>query len=164
MRRGEHAHVDRDRLSLRARVAGCADPAARAKLRLGVEAYVADFVEENGAGVGLLEATDPPRVGAGKGAFLVPEEFALQQGLRNRRAVHRDERLLGAIAVLIDRPGDQFFPGAGLPADEHGHGRGGDAADLLVNFLHRAAIADDGVAAGDDVANLDRLEHEPARQ
>ena len=64
--------------------------------------------------------------------------------------------------MLIDRSGDQFFAGASLTANEHGHGRGGDAADFLVGLLHGAAIADDGVAAGDDVADFYRLKHESA--
>ena len=48
--------------------------------QLGLERrlHLRDFVEHQGAGVGLLELADA-RVGrAGEGAALVPEEFALQ--------------------------------------------------------------------------------------
>ena len=50
------------------------------------------------AAVGLLEFADAARDGAGEGALLVAEQFGFQQVLRDRRAIDRDERLLGAAA------------------------------------------------------------------
>ena len=43
------------------------------QLRLRVEADVADFVEKDGAAVGLLEAANPTRVAPVKAPLLVPE-------------------------------------------------------------------------------------------
>ena len=53
---------------------------------------VADLVEEEGAAVGQLEAALLAAGRAGEGALLVAEQLGLEQGLGERRAVHRDER------------------------------------------------------------------------
>ena len=58
--------------------------------------HVADFVEEKRAAVALLEAADARAGRAGERAFLVAEEFALEQLLGNGRAVDRDEALRAA--------------------------------------------------------------------
>ncbi len=44
-------------------------------LRLRARAHVADFVEEERAAVGLLEASDTLLVGAGERAFFVTEQL-----------------------------------------------------------------------------------------
>ena len=54
-------------------------------------AHVADFVEEQRAAVGLLEAADALLVGAREGALLVAEQLGLEQVLLQRRAVHLHE-------------------------------------------------------------------------
>ncbi len=125
-------------------------------------AQVADFIEENGAAVRLLETPDAPRVGSGKGAALVAEEFALQQRLGDRGAIHGDERFFRAVAVLVDRAGDEFLAGAGLAADEHAHGLRRDAADLFINLLHRAALTDDRVSRSRGAAERDGRKHHAA--
>ena len=67
-----------------------------------------------------------------------------------------------AIAVLINGAGDQFFAGASFAADQNGDRLSGDAPDLLINLLHGAAVADDGVACGLAAAHLHRLRHQAA--
>ena len=109
--------------------------------------HVADLVEEERAAVGLLELADALPVGAGERALLVAEQFALEQRLGDRGAVDRQERLVGAVGVLVDRAGDQFLAGAALAEDQHGHVLGGDAADGLVDLLHGRRAADDRVGA-----------------
>lgn len=49
------------------------------ELDLDVGGDVADFVEEEGSAVGLLEASDAVAVGAGEGALDVSEEFAFEE-------------------------------------------------------------------------------------
>ena len=98
--------------------------------------------------VGLLEAADAAGLGAGEGAAFVAEQFAFQQGFGDGGAVDGDEGRFGAVAVLVDGAGDEFLAGAGLAADEHVDGLGGDAANFLVDGLHGAAVADEGVARG----------------
>ena len=89
--RGDDAHVHAQR-------AGAAEPLELVllehaqDLRLRARAHVADFVEEQRAAVGLLEAADALLVGAGEGALLVTEQLRLEQVLLERRAVDLDER------------------------------------------------------------------------
>ena len=49
----------------------------------------------------------------------MPEQFALDEIARNRRHVDGDERTLLALAVIVQRAGDQLLAGAGLAADHH---------------------------------------------
>ena len=105
--------------------------------------HVADFVEENRAVVALLEFADALQGRAGEGAAFVAEQFAFQQLLGDGGAVDREERLLAAVAVMINGAGDQFLAGAALAGDERGGVGGGDLADELEDLLHRLAAADD---------------------
>src|SRR4051794_11781399 len=61
------------------------------ELRLEFERHFADFVEEDGAAIGELEAADALRDGAGEGAALVSEELAFEQSRRDGGAVELDE-------------------------------------------------------------------------
>ena len=81
-------------------------------LRSGVQ--VADFVQEDGAAVGQLEFAAAGGGGAGEGAFLVAEQFGLEQLGGNGGAVHLDERAGGERAGIVDVRGQQFLAGAGF--------------------------------------------------
>ena len=76
------------------------------------------LVEEDRPPVRLLEPSAPLVKGAGKGPPFVPEELALDQGVRNGRAVDLDEGPPEAGAFLMDRPGDQLLAGSRLPVDQ----------------------------------------------
>jgi hypothetical protein len=54
------------------------------------------------------------RIGAGEGALLVAEQFALDQIARDRRHVDGHERPVAALAVIVQRARHQFLAGAGL--------------------------------------------------
>ena len=108
-------------------------------LGLRVRAHVADFVEEQRAAVGLLEAADALLVGAGERALFVAEQLRFEQVLLQRGAVHLDEVARGAVRVVVDGAGDQLLAGAGFAADEHGRVALGDLADDGEHFLERAA-------------------------
>src|SRR5439155_5746941 len=86
VRRREHAHVDLQRL-----VSADAFELARLQeaqeLHLRRQRDLAHLVEEERAAVRLLEAAFAPADGAGERALLVSEELALDQRLRERRAV-----------------------------------------------------------------------------
>jgi hypothetical protein len=79
---------------------------------LQVERHVADFVEEERAVLCLLEAALAHRLRARERAALVAEEFGLQQILRNRRCVERDERAVRARAMSVQRARDKLLSGA----------------------------------------------------
>ena len=98
---------------------------------LELERNFADFVEEQRAAISGLKPPGAITHRAGEGAFHVPEELALEQLVRNRRAVHRDQRPLAAEASLVNAAGDDFLAGARLTQDEDaGPGRR-DQLDLL---------------------------------
>ena len=79
---------------------------------------VPDFVEEQRASAGLLEA--PPAHGdrAGEGAFFVPEEFAFKHAGVQGHAVYGNERFLAARRGKVDGARDEFLAGAGFAGDE----------------------------------------------
>ena len=118
-------------------------------LRLRVGAHVADFVEEQRAAVGLLEAADALLVGAGERALFVAEQLRFEQVLLQRRAVHLDEVARRAQRVVVDRAGDQLLAGARLAADQAGRVALGDLLDDREHRLQRAARADDPVEVVD---------------
>ena len=94
------------------------------QLGLHQRAHLRDLVEEQRAARRLLDAPDLGGGGAGERALLVAEQLRLEQLLRQRRAVDRDERLAGAIRSLVDQARDHFLAGPGLAGDEHGGFRG----------------------------------------
>ena len=59
---------------------------------------LADLVEKQRAALRLLKPADAPFVRAGERAAFVAEQFAFQQRRRERRAMHRHERLFRARA------------------------------------------------------------------
>src|SRR5439155_165033 len=89
--RGDDPHVHFDRL--RSADAGELPLLQEAKkFRLREHAEVADLVQEQRAAVGELDLAEPARQSAREGAFLMPEQLALDEGLRDGRAVEGDER------------------------------------------------------------------------
>ena len=124
------------------------------QLHLGGELDVADLVEKQRAAFGELEAPLLARVGAGERPLLVAEELRLDQRVRQRAAADLDERLLRARRVVVDGVRDQLLAGAGFAAQQHRRARPRHLGDLLVDPLHRAAVADD---AGKVVALLQLL-------
>ena len=73
--------------------------------------------------------------GAGERPPLVPEELALEERLRERRAVHRHERALRARAVVVERARDHLLARAALAPEEHRRAARRDARD---DVEHRA--------------------------
>src|SRR5438132_9434250 len=96
--------------------------------------------------MGLLESPDAVAVGAGEGALDVAEQLALQQALRQGRAMDLDERPRRARAGVMDRRRQQLLPGAALAPDQDGRGARG----------HLAGHADH--LADGRAGTLDRLE------
>ena len=134
------------------------------QLHLRLRLQIPDLVEEQRPFVRLLEAANAALVRAGEGTTLVAEQFAFEQILRDRAAIDRDERRLGARAMLVNRARDQFLARAGLTANQHCYRLRRHAANLLAHFLHPAAHADQRrVAATGRIGERDRLAHDPTR-
>ncbi len=104
------------------------------ELHLHLDRDLADLVEEERAAVGELEAPRLARHGAGERAALVAEELALDELLRDGRAVDLDERLVLAARVLVQRAGDELLARAALAGDEHRGRRVGHALEDRVEL------------------------------
>src|SRR6185436_17268063 len=89
------------------------------ELGLEIETHLRDFVQQQSPAVGSLERALSPGGGAGEGPLLVPEERALDQALRHRGAVHRDEGRLSTRALLMDRARDQLLARPRFSLEQH---------------------------------------------
>ena len=123
--RGDDAHVDL-RLDVRADLAHDAILQHAQQLDLHRRRGLADLVEEDRAAVGLVKESALLADGAGERAALVAEELGLQQRLRQRAAVDRDE-LAAAAGVVVDGARDELLARARLAGDQHGRHGLGDA-------------------------------------
>ena len=91
VRRRHDPDVDADRrLTADAKELALGQYAQKASLQR--RCHVADLVEEQGAAIGLFEAADAALRGARERAFLVAEEFRLEQLRSERRGIERHER------------------------------------------------------------------------
>jgi hypothetical protein len=107
------------------------------ELRLRGGGHFADFIEQESAAVGQLEAADAALGGAGEGAALVAKDFAFHEGFGDCRAVDGYEGAARAGREAVNRTRDNFLAGSGFAGDQHGgrarRGHFHDAHD----FLHR---------------------------
>ena len=81
-------------------------------------------------------------VGPGEASFAMAEQFAFDQVFRQRTAIDGHHRLGGAMALSVQRAGDQFLAGAGFAEDQHAGIRRRDFGDPLANALHGRRFAD----------------------
>src|SRR5262249_59898069 len=84
------------------------------KLGLRLERHLADLVEEEGAPVGQLEASDAPRVRTRARALLVAEELALDQARRQGGTIALHERHVAASAPAMQGAGENPLARPGL--------------------------------------------------
>jgi hypothetical protein len=82
--------------------------AQEAHLQIG--RHVADLVQEQRPAFRLLEAAPARALRTGERAALVSEELGLEQILRDRRGVDRDERSGRPWAVAMERSRDELLP------------------------------------------------------
>ena len=101
-----------------------------------------DFVEEDGAGVGGLEAAGAVVDGPGKGPADVAEQFAFQQVLVQCAAVHANEGPAAPRAEAVNGLGDQFLAGARLAQQQHRRIRLGHLPHEPIAMLHGRTGAD----------------------
>ena len=123
------------------------------ELDLRVERQLAHFIHEQRALVRELEPADATLNGARERAFLMAEQLALPDPLRDRATVDLDERTILAIALVVQCTRDQFLSRPRFAREQH---RRLDARDLSHLAQHRAqrfALAHD-VTEVDIGANL----------
>ena len=117
MRGGDHADIDGDFLLVAAEALQAFVLEHPQQLHLGRRRHIADLIQKKRALVGLLEPPNAPRLGPGERAPFVTEQFALEQRLRDGRAIDGDERRFGAMAVLVNGPRDEFLAGPRFALD-----------------------------------------------
>src|SRR5690606_35043464 len=86
---------------------------------LYLRTQLADLVEEQRAASRSRESPFAPRDGAGERASLVPEELRLEDALRDRRTVDRDERPRSPRALLVNEPRDELLARPAFAQDHH---------------------------------------------
>jgi hypothetical protein len=117
-------------------------------LALERQRQLAQFVEEQRAAVGDAEQPHARADGARERAAHVAEQFALEQLRRNRCAVDRHERLVGARAAVVQVMREQFLAGAALALDQHRRLGARRAFDERQRVGERLARGDQAPAAG----------------
>ncbi len=134
---------------------GAAQPAHGARLdhgqQLGLQRLrqQADLVEEDGALVRGLEEAGFRASRVGEGAPLVAEQLRLEQRLRDRRAVQRDERARRARAGPVEHARHEPLAASGFPFEQdRGRSAPGERAreqttDGVPDRLDRRALAEE---------------------
>src|SRR4029450_13510855 len=95
------------------------------KFHLGLRRHLADLIEKQSSPIRELKASLTPIGGTGKRPFLVAENLALEQRLRNRRVVDRHEWKGCPRAELVDGLSNELRARSGVGGDEDARaGRG----------------------------------------
>ena len=106
---------------------------------LQVEPHVADLVEKQSAVVAGGDLADLSCLETtSERARFVAKQFAVEQGVRDSRTVHGDERTISAQAAQMQGPGEGFFAAACLALQQDGNVAVDDAAgqqDILAHPL-----------------------------
>ena len=110
------------------------------ELRLGGQRELADLVEEDRPAPRRDEQAGVVAVGAGERAPDVAEELVLQQVVRDRRAVDRQERRVGLGPGRVQGAGHQLLARARLARDQHVAARRADLADQGLDRPASAAL------------------------
>src|SRR5262245_26807837 len=69
-----------------------------------------------------------------EGPLLMPEEFALDQGLWNRSAIYPHQRFAATSAPIVDGAGYELLASAGLAQDENCRVGRSDLTDRVANI------------------------------
>ena len=143
--RGDDAHVHADQFAATdAEEFAFGQHAQQAGLQR--QRHVADFVEEQRAAIGLLEASDVSSLRTSERTGFMAEEFAFQQLGGDGGGVERDERLARAWRFAMQRVRDQFLARSGFTGDQHRQRRLRQPPDRTKQRTHRRRIADEFTA------------------
>jgi len=72
----------------------------------------------------------------------VAEQLRFEQIRRERRSVERDESLVRARAVPMQRASNELFTRTGFARDQHRHARTRQPTDRTEDFLHRRRLTE----------------------
>ncbi len=117
------------------------------------QAHERHFVDEERAAMRQFAAAHSADIAPVNAPSALAEQLRLGERLGNRRRVERDEPLLRARAVVVNRAGDELLARARLALNQHGAVHRRDELQALEDGLHRGALADD-VAEAIPIAQL----------
>src|SRR2546428_5475240 len=140
VRRGDDPHVHWDRLAAAYSVDESVLKHAE-QFGLRLEGEFADFVQKKRAAVCQFKPSLPSLVRAGERPAFVAEEFAFDEALRQRRAVHAHKGLVPSCAPLVNRACQQLLAGTSLPGDQDRGIRRGYSLRQPHDFLKRLALS-----------------------
>src|SRR4029079_13407030 len=83
-------------------------------------AHLRHFVEKQRPAARLLKLSGLALCGAGECSALIPEQLSLEQLLRQRGTVQRDERTVGSRGRAMQEASEDFFSGAGFAEQQNG--------------------------------------------
>src|SRR2546427_11252707 len=106
-----------------------------------LEGEFADFVQKKRAAVCQFKPSLPSLVRAGERPAFVAEEFAFDEALRQRRAVHAHKGLVPSCAPLVNRACQQLLAGTSLPGDQDRGIRRGYSLRQPHDCLKRLALS-----------------------
>ena len=106
------------------------------QLHLHLRRHLPYLIQEERSPLGHFQLAQTPLSGSGKGAGLVAEQFALQQGRAECCAVQRQEIPVSARAALMNGLGHQVFAGAAFTQQQNGGAGGRYRGHLLQQIPH----------------------------
>ena len=111
------------------------------KLCLKLWGELSDLIQEQCPALGRFNPAFSPDMGTGEGPFLVAEELALQQGLRDRPAVDRYKGPFFASTPPVNGHGCKLLARAAFSHDQHRRIRCRHFTDHFKYVLHLWARA-----------------------
>ncbi len=108
---------------------------------LQIKRHVANFIQEQRATLGLLEAAAPLRLRAGEGTAFMAKQFGFEQVFRDRCGIDGDKWPFGDGRMLVQRTRHQFLARARFTRDEHRDLALAQPADGSEHVLHGGRLA-----------------------
>jgi hypothetical protein len=110
------------------------------QLDLQGQRHALDFVQKQGAAVGVLDLADALALGAGEGAFLVAEQFRFEDRFGQGAAIDGHEGMVAPAAEVVQAARDEFLAGAGF-AEQDDVGRLGRQVQHQLAHPHHGGAA-----------------------
>ena len=103
-----------------------------------LQVQFADLVQEQDSFTSPFCIPEMPASCSRKGAFLVPEQLAFHEVLRDRRAVNGNEGI-ARTACTVQVTGTDLLARTRLPGQEDGRRQAGDPLEKALDLLHLSA-------------------------
>ena len=113
------------------------------KLGLHVRANVTDLIKKAGAALSFLKQSSFIRNRSGKCSPHMAEQFAFEERLAERAAVHGHKWAARPGTMLVNGLSNQLLAGAAFSENQHRAFSGSDSSDCLIHFHHDGGFADD---------------------